>query len=128
MPESKSVDAAEAPKQETMFRNAGNRIFYLKPRAGEKKDFLFGPGMTIKPMDADEELLLATISMDIRDVAKEAPIVGGVISDLQQKVAEERKMNHDLKAANADLQAQLAKLQKTPEPVLVPAGRGRKKK
>lgn len=116
-------------KSKQMFRNAGTRIFYLKPREGQKGDFMFGPGMTIEPLNDQEALMLATISTDIRDVAKDAPVVGSVISDLQSKVADERKLNAELRAENEMLKAQAQKVNKTADVAkeVAPAARGRKR-
>lgn len=93
----------ESTKSRIVFRNASQRIFYLKARPGEEKDFLFGPGMTLQAMDEQEEKQLSTYHPDIIDVAKEAPALGTTISNLQKQLDDEKAKNKELLAKHSEM-------------------------
>lgn len=100
--------APEAPRLRTFRNPSDTRQFYLGPRAGQKTDFVFGPGMTITAKDEAEQTLLASMSGLVVDVEKEAPVVGGVIQDLQLKLEAEKEKNRRLTAEKADLEKKQA--------------------
>lgn len=100
----------EPKKNRKVFRNAGNRIFYLRPRPGESKEFMFGPGMTIEAQDDAEENQLSTIHQDFRDVALETPALANAMSSLQTQLAEEKEKNKVLLAEKKALEEQKEKV------------------
>lgn len=101
-----------------VFRNASNRIFYLKPRPGadpKEKSFLLGPGETVQAMDEAEEKLFSVYG-DLRDVAAETPAIGNQISDLQKQLDAEREKNAALTKNSELMQSQIATLSQGKKP------------
>jgi hypothetical protein len=90
-----------------VFRNAGQKIFYLRRRPEQPTsaaNFSFIPDATIRALDEAEDTMLATISADIRDVAKETPIMSNEIDDLKKRLEAARAENEQLKKDKADLE------------------------
>lgn len=95
----------EKPKGRTVFRNAGQRIYYVRPRPGAatKADHVFGPGDTLEAQDDAEEQQWSTIG-DLRDVRKETPALSGKLDSLQKQLDEAKAQNDALRTEKAELE------------------------
>jgi hypothetical protein len=87
------------------------REFHLRSRNPEHPEeaFVFKPGMTVEALDDREELLLATVSADIVDVAKETPALANTLADLQRQLDEEKAKNAKLMETHDALKDEVAK-------------------
>ena len=97
-----STKTQEAAKKVTVFRNNGNRIYYLRRRdhqAKSEKFFKVLPGQTIEPIDDKEKEMLSGFE-EFKDVAKEAPQIGERMAKLESDLAAANATIAKLKAEN----------------------------
>lgn len=100
-----------------VFRNPKQMIYYLKRRPDQQDketNFALGPGMSVKALDYAEDKLLE--ASGLIDVAKETPLIGNSMAELQRALATERSKNDLLRKETEELKAQAAKANKRKDP------------
>lgn len=106
MAEEKTDGKSTGKKRRIVFRNSSQRIYYIRTRPGQgpsEKSYLLRPGESVEALDEKEEIQFASMS-DLRDVAKESPLIGTSIVSLEKQLAEAKKENDSLKSQNDELE------------------------